>query len=200
MPNRYEIRLAGSGGQGVILAGVILAEAAGLHDGKFVAQTQSYGPAARGGASMAEVVLSDEDIDYPKAMAPDVLLALNQASLDAYGQDLKPGGLLLVDATFVREIQEIPDHQRLVAIPFTELAREVTGKVVSANIVALGALAVLTGAVSLKALQAAVLARVPPATAELNQRALDAGVDAGREYAKGNKTPVTNPEQIDEER
>ncbi len=85
MQNRYEIRLAGSGGQGLILAGVILAEAAGLYDGKFVCQTQSYGPAARGGASMAEVVISDSEIDYPKAVHPDVLLAMNQKSLDTYG-------------------------------------------------------------------------------------------------------------------
>ena len=79
---RYEIRLAGSGGQGLILAGVILAEAAGIYDGKFVCQTQSYGPEARGGASKAEVVISDEEIDYPKAIRPDVLLAMNQKSLE----------------------------------------------------------------------------------------------------------------------
>jgi len=183
MPNRYEIRLAGSGGQGVILAGIILAEAAGLYDGKFVAQTQSYGPEARGGASQSEVVISDSEIDYPKAVHPDVLLALNQKSLDTFGLDLKPGGLLVVDATFVREIQEIPDHQRLFAIPFTEMARTITGKTLAANIVALGALAVLTRAVSLKALQAAVLARVPPATAEANKKALEAGINVARQVA-----------------
>src|SRR4030066_2016765 len=98
MSTRFEIRLAGSGGQGLILAGIILAEAAGIYDGKFVCQTQSYGPAARGGASKAEVVISDGEIDYPKAIQPDVLLAMNQKSLDAFSSDLKPGGLLLVDA------------------------------------------------------------------------------------------------------
>jgi len=188
MPKRYEIRLAGAGGQGVILAGIILAEAAGLYDGKFVAQTQSYGPEARGGASQSEVVISSDEIDYPKAVQPNVLLALNQKSLDTYGLDLKPGGLLLVDATFVREIQEIPDHQRVVAIPFTELARSVTGKTMAANIVALGALAVLTKAVSLKGLKAAVLARVPPATAEMNQKALDAGINAARKILRNKRT------------
>ncbi|HEX9882726.1 MAG TPA: 2-oxoacid:acceptor oxidoreductase family protein [Desulfobaccales bacterium] len=172
---RYEIRLAGSGGQGLILAGVILAEAAGLYDGKFVCQTQSYGPAARGGASMAEVVISDAEIDYPKALHPDVLLAMNQQSLEAYVVDLQPGGLLLVDATLVREI---PDHHRVFAIPFTEIAREQVGQVMTANIVALGALALLTGAVTLESLKTAVLARVPPGTAELNQKALAAGAQA----------------------
>src|SRR5512139_2762594 len=98
---RYEIRLSGSGGQGLILAGVILAEAAGIHDGKYVCQTQSYGPEARGGASKAEVIISDEEIDYPKAMKPDLLLAMNQRSCDTYLFDLKPNGVLVVDSTFV---------------------------------------------------------------------------------------------------
>jgi len=178
---RYEIRLAGSGGQGLILAGVILAEAAGLHDGKFVCQTQSYGPAARGGASMAEVVISDAEIDYPKALHPDVLLAMNQQSLEAYVFDLQPGGLLLVDATLVREI---PDHHRVFAIPFTEIARRQVGQVMTANIVALGALAALTGAVTLESLETAVLARVPPGTAELNKKALAAGAEAAAQLLR----------------
>ena len=144
---RYEIRLAGSGGQGLILAGIILAEAAGIYDGKFVCQTQSYGPEARGGASKAEVVISDAEIDYPKAIQPDVLLAMNQKSLDAFSSDLKPGGLLLVDADLVKEAPA----SRVLALPFTRIAREL-GRAMAANIVALGALAQLTGAVSLESL------------------------------------------------
>jgi 2-oxoglutarate ferredoxin oxidoreductase subunit gamma len=175
MTERYEIRLAGSGGQGLILAGIILAEAAGIYDGKFVCQTQSYGPAARGGASKAEVVLSDAEIDYPQAMQPDVFLALNQKSLDTYLADLKPGGLLIVDETLVPEVP----LERFVALPFTHLAREL-GKEMAANIVALGALAALTGAVTLDSLEKAVLARVPKGTEELNKKALAAGVAAAR--------------------
>lgn len=185
MSPRFEIRLAGSGGQGLILAGIILAEAAGIYDGKFVCQSQSYGPAARGGASKAEVVISDEEIDYPKAIQPDVLLAMNQKSLDTYLSDLQPDGLLLVDATLV---PEIPDHQA-VAIPFTRMAREL-GKEMAANIVALGALATLTGVVSLEGLEKAVLARVPPATAELNKRALAEGIKAARQYLAKQKQTV----------
>jgi 2-oxoglutarate ferredoxin oxidoreductase subunit gamma len=173
MPSRYEIRLAGSGGQGLILAGIILAEAAGVYDGKFVCQTQSYGPEARGGASKAEVVISDAEIDYPKAIQPDVLLALNQKSLDSYIFDLKPGGTLLVDEDLV---QEVPLSQFL-AVPFTRIAREL-GKTMVANIVALGALAQITKAVSLASLEAAVLARVPQGTRDLNKKALEAGVKA----------------------
>ncbi len=173
MPYRYEIRLAGSGGQGLILAGIILAEAAGIYDGKFVCQTQSYGPEARGGASKAEVVISDAEIDYPKAIQPDVLLAMNQKSLDAFIFDLKPGSLLLVDADLV---QEAPAGRAL-ALPFTRIARDL-GRAMAANIVALGALAQLTGAVSLASLEAAVLARVPQGTEDLNRRALAAGINA----------------------
>ncbi len=176
MPERFEIRLAGSGGQGLILAGVILAEAAGIYDGKNVCQTQSYGPEARGGASKAEVVISDEEIDYPKAIRPDVLLAMNQKSLDTYLPDLKADGLLIVDSTFVQEVPITGAR----AIPFTRIAREQVGREVVANIVALGALAALTKAVSLKSLEAAVLGRVPPHTRDLNKQALQAGVDAAR--------------------
>ena len=175
MGSRFEIRLAGSGGQGLILAGIILAEAAGIYDGKFVCQTQSYGPAARGGASKAEVVISDVEIDFPQAIHPDVLLALNQKSLDTYLGDLKPDGLLIVDATLVPEVP----FERFVAIPFTQLAREL-GREMVANIVALGALAALSGAVSLSSLEQAVLARVPPGTEELNKKALEAGMEAAR--------------------
>ncbi|MHB9072109.1 MAG: 2-oxoacid:acceptor oxidoreductase family protein [Desulfobaccales bacterium] len=174
MPSRYEIRLAGSGGQGLILAGIILAEAAGVYDGKFVCQTQSYGPEARGGASKTEVVISDEEIDYPKAIQPDVLLAMNQKSLDAYSGDLKPGGALLVDADLVTEVP----LSQAVAVPFTRIAREELGKTMVANIVALGALAQLTNAVSLESLTAAVLARVPKGTEDLNKKALAAGARA----------------------
>jgi 2-oxoglutarate ferredoxin oxidoreductase subunit gamma len=188
MSSRYEIRLAGSGGQGLILAGIILAEAAGVYDGKFVCQTQSYGPEARGGASKAEVVISDAAIDYPKAIRPDVLLALNQKSLEAFSSDLKPGGLLLVDADLV---QEAPAHG-VIALPFTRIAREL-GRAMAANIVALGALAQLTGAVTLESLEAAVLARVPKGTEDLNRQALAAGVNAAK--AAG---PVSLPEEAGE--
>jgi len=177
MSTRYEIRLAGAGGQGLILAGIILAEAAGIYDGKFVCQTQSYGPAARGGASKAEVVICDAEIDYPKAIQPDVLLAMNQKSLDTYIGDLKPDGLLIVDATLVPEVP----RERFVAIPFTQIARDL-GREMVANIVALGTLAALTGAVTRENLEKAVLARVPPGTEDLNQKALAAGTAAAKPY------------------
>jgi 2-oxoglutarate ferredoxin oxidoreductase subunit gamma len=176
MSYRYEIRLSGSGGQGIILMGIILAEAIGIYDGKCVAQTQAYGPEARGGSSKAEVVVSDEEIDYPKAMKPDLLLAMNQKSCDEFYPDLKPDGILIVDSTFVRQIPTPQAFQ----VPFTRIAREKFKREMVANIVALGALTQLTPMVSAKAVEAAVLARVPRGTETLNRDALKAGMAAAK--------------------
>ena len=177
MGYRYEIRLSGSGGQGLILIGIILAEAIGLYEGLHVVQTQSYGPEARGGASKSEIVVSDEEIDYPKPQKLDLLLAMNQASCDLYYRDLKEDGKLLVDATFV---SQVPTN-RAIRIPFTKLARERLGREIVANIVALGAISELIDLVSFKSLEWALLGRVPKGTEEINKKALR----LGRRVAKG---------------
>ena len=192
MAYRYEIRLSGSGGQGLITAGIILAEAIGVYDGKFVAQTQSYGPEARGGSSKAEVIVSDEEIDYPKAIRLDLLLAMNQRSCDDYYKDLKPGGVLIVDSTFVTQIPVAQAFQ----IPFTRIARDCLKKEMVANIIALGAISLLTGIVSKKAVQAAVLKRIPGGTEELNRAALQAGFSAARKVRKSS-SHVGMPENED---
>jgi len=181
MSFRYDIRLGGSGGQGLIMMGIILAEAIGVYDGKEVAQTQSYGPEARGGSSKAEVVVSDEEIDYPKAMKVDLLLTMNQKALDDYYQDLKPDGLLIVDSTFVKTVPVA----NAVQIPFTSIARDRFKKEMVANIVALGAISELSAIVSKKAIEAAVLARVPKGTEKLNRDALKAGMAAAKRMKKG---------------
>lgn len=180
MSDRYDIRLSGSGGQGLILMGIILAEAIGIYDGKFVAQTQSYGPEARGGSSKAEVVVSDQEIDYPKALRLDLLLAMNQKSCDDYYMDLKPNGILIVDSTFVNQVP-IP---RAYQIPFTRIARDKFKREMVANIIALGAISKLTPIVSAKAIEAAVLARVPKGTEKLNREALRAGMSAAKKIEK----------------
>jgi len=180
MAGRYEIRLSGSGGQGLILMGIILAEAIGIYDGKYVAQTQSYGPEARGGSSKSEVIVSDEEIDYPKAMKLDLLLAMNQKSCDEFYADLKPDGLLVVDSTFVAQVPTPKAFQ----IPFTGIAREKFKREVVANIVALGGLSQLTPIVSARAVESAVLARVPRGTEKLNRDALRAGMNAARQAKK----------------
>lgn len=168
---RTEIRIAGTGGQGVILAGILLADAA-VRDGKRAVQTQSYGPEARGGASRAEVIISDTEIYYPKVLEPDILLCMSQEACDRYSGQLRKNGLLILDSTHVHRAPLI----RAVRVPMTTIAREVTGREVTANIVALGVLVGLTGVVSREALEAAIRSRVPPGTEALNLRALEAGL------------------------
>lgn len=171
MIDRFEIRLAGSGGQGLILAGLILAEAVAIYDGKNAIQTQSYGPEARGGASKSEVIVSDGEIDYPKVMAADALLALSQEACDQYFYDLKPEGLLVVDSGFVERVPS----SRAIEVPITQIAQEVTGRTITANIVGLSLLAGLTGIVSRESLEKAVAARAPKGTTEMNLNAVAAG-------------------------
>jgi len=190
MECRYEIRLSGSGGQGIILMAIILAEAIGVYDGKFVAQTQSYGPEARGGSSRADVIVSDEEIDYPKAMGLDLLVAMNQKSCDEYYDELKPGGIFIVDSTFVQQVH-VP---QAFSMPFTRIAREDLKHEMLANIVALGALAELTAVVSPAAIEAAVLARVPKGTEAINRSALQAGGQIAREAIKAREQLSVLPE------
>ncbi len=176
--DRFEIRLSGSGGQGIILASIILAEAAGVFEGYHVSQTQSYGPEARGGRCKAEVVISSKQIDYPKAVQLDMMLALNQASCDAYCYDFKPNGLLLVDSGLVEQVPT----SRVVELPFTEIARKVAGMDLVANIVALGVLGYLCPILSIDGLKAALDARVPKDTRKLNKKALQAGIKAAKKF------------------
>ncbi|MBI4596446.1 MAG: 2-oxoacid:acceptor oxidoreductase family protein [Candidatus Tectomicrobia bacterium] len=173
MTKRYEVRLSGAGGQGLILAGVILAEAAAIYDGKNALQSQSYGPEARGGASKSEVIISDEEIDYPKATQLDALLALTQEACHKYYSDLKEDGFLLVDSDFVTELP--PGKFKVYKMPIFTIASKELGKSMAANIIALGALVELSGVVSHEALEQAVLARVPKGTEELNRKALNLG-------------------------
>jgi len=173
MDSRTEVRLAGTGGQGVILAGILLAEAA-IADGKNATQTQSYGPEARGGASRSEVVISEGEIHYPIVISADVAVCMSQEACDRYGWELAQGGLLIVDADHVARAP----LARTLRIPLTTLAREATGREVVANVVALGLLAGLTGIVSRQALEGAIRVRAPRGTSELNLKALDAGFEA----------------------
>jgi 2-oxoglutarate ferredoxin oxidoreductase subunit gamma len=175
--DRFEIRLSGSGGQGLILAGVILAQAIGVGDGKNVVQTQSYGPEARGGASRADLVISDGEVYYPKSMKLDLLLALTQEACDKYYPDMKEGGTLVVDSTMVTQIPT----KNYYGFPFTRLAREEVGHVMVANVIALGAIAEITGIVSKSAIKEAVLSRAPRGTEEKNSMALNLGFKIAKE-------------------
>ncbi len=175
---RYEIRLSGSGGQGMILAGLILAEAAAIYENKNATQSQSYGPEARGGASKSEVIISDEDIDYPKATNIDLLLALTQESCSKYAVDLKENGILIIDADHVKQLPK--GNYRVFSLPILTAAQDKVGKLIVANIVALGALVEISKVVTSESIEAAVLSRVPRGTEELNRKALTIGIEIAR--------------------
>jgi 2-oxoglutarate ferredoxin oxidoreductase subunit gamma len=177
MGKRYEIRLAGAGGQGMILAGLILAEAAAIYDGKNASQSQSYGAEARGGASRAEVIISDDEIIYPKVTHADLLLCMSQEACDRYSHELKEGGVLIVDSV---NVERVPTD-RAYRVPITQIAEEATGRRITANMVALGLVVGLTEVVSHKAIEAAVSARAPKGTAEMNLKALGVGLEKAEE-------------------
>lgn len=180
LSDRNEIRLAGEGGQGMILAGIILAEAAAIYDGKNAAQTQSYGPEARGGASKAEVIIAEGEIDHPEVVCADVLVAMSQEACDKYAGDVKKTGLLIVDE---EKVGRVPST-RAIKVPITSLAQEASGKTITANVVALGVLVGLTEVVSREAIQKAVVARAPKGTEEMNVKALNAGFEAAGKIKK----------------
>lgn len=179
---RTEIKVTGFGGQGVVLAGIIIARAASLHDGKNATQTQSYGPEARGGAARSEVVISKEPIEYPKVEQADILVAMSQEALDRHLGSLKKGGVLLIDEDLVRKIPR--DREvALYRVPATRMASEGLGRRIVANMVMLGATVAVTSIVSEEALKAAVRESVPAGTEELNIAALEEGLALVRKTA-----------------
>ncbi len=179
---RYEMRLSGEGGQGLVLAGRILAEAAAIYHDLNATQSQSYGPEARGGASRSEVIISDEDIDYPKAEKLDLLLALTQEALNKYVHDLPAKAWLVLDSAAITQVPK--GDWRIVSLPFVDLAREKLGKAIVANIVALGVIVRLSKVVGDEAAEQAIMARVPRGTEELNRRAFRLGLELAEEAAR----------------
>lgn len=172
MARRYEIRLSGTGGQGVVLAGIILAEAAGrFQQGNYVVQTVSYGPQVRGGLSSAEVVISGEAIDYPKPIKLDLLVPFTQDAANAGPSLMKPRGLILQDPELVPRAP----HGWVAAIPLSKLAREATGQDRMANIVSLGAISVLCPLLNPESVEAAVLERSPSGLKDVFLKAVQAG-------------------------
>ncbi len=169
---KMEIRLAGSGGQGIILATIILAEAA-IEAGKYTAQSQSYGPEARGGMCKAEVLIDDEPIGYTKVENPTFLMALTQESLDKYTKSIDKDCLVLVDSSLT--VPERLDPSKVTKAPILETAVKGVGKAFTANIVAVAAINALLGLVDYKDLRTAVLSHVPKGTEAINEKALQLG-------------------------
>jgi 2-oxoglutarate ferredoxin oxidoreductase subunit gamma len=172
----WQISLSGTGGQGIILAGIILAEAAILEN-KQAIQTQSYGPEARGGASKSEVIISDEEIDYPKIVTADILLAMSDEAVKKYLGMLKKGGQLIVDTSIVTEIPEV--EAQIFPVALTKAAKDEIGNAMFANLVSLGVLVAVSNIVTRESLTAAVLRRVPKGTEAINQKALELGFRLG---------------------
>ena len=173
---RHEVRFSGFGGQGIILAAVILGRAAALYDGKHAVQTQVYGPEARGGASMSAVIIDDEPILYPEVHVPGIYVIMSQEGFEKYGADAPREAIMLIDSDMVEGRPACTFRE----IPATSEARNTLGKVIVANIVMLGALVAATGIVSEGAIEKAVLDSVPKGTEKLNLAALKRGMELVR--------------------
>jgi len=170
--SKQEFLLTGTGGQGLILAAIMLAEA-GVNAGQNVAQSQSYGPEARGGASRAEVIISNETIYYPKVVNPNFVLTLSQEAYIKYGLPLNDEAILIVDNSRVTEVK--PRTMNFYSLPITKACRTQFGSEQSTNIVALGVVASLSGEIPWEHVMQAVERRAPKGTAERNLKALVLG-------------------------
>ena len=177
--NRKEIRIAGFGGQGIVLAGSIVGKAASIFDKKFASLTQSYGPESRGGSCHAEVIISDASIDYPYIVSPQVQIILSQEAYTKYGKNAPPGTLVIVDSDLVKV--DPAQNPKPLSIPASRMAQEL-GRVVVANIVMLGFLAATTDIVSYEALKNSVLDSIPQGTESFNMKAFELGYNYGVEH------------------
>jgi len=172
-----EIRIAGFGGQGVILAAAVVGKAMAIFQDGYATMTQSFGPEARGGSSSAQVILSDEPILYPYVTHPDVLVVMSQEAYTRFAPQLKPGGILITERELVH-IDKLPSGIRVFGVPATRLAEEL-GRRMVLNIVMVGFFGAVTNLLDREALRKAVADSVPPAFQELNLKAFDKGFEYG---------------------
>jgi len=175
---RIEIRIGGFGGQGIIRAGVMIATAASIFEEKNAVQTQSYGPESRGGRCKSEVVISDQEIDFPKVEQPDILLVMSQEAYNEYVDTLKEGGILILDPDMVPERKKV-ENIRVYEVPATKIAEEL-GKSLVANVVMLGAFTAITKLISEEAMRKSILQNVPKGTEQLNLMAFERGLEYGK--------------------
>lgn len=172
-----EIRIAGFGGQGVILSAVVIGKAGCIFEDGYSTMTQSFGPEARGGACSAQVILSDSPVLYPYVTRPDILVVMSQEAYTLFSPQLKDTGVLIIEEDLVR-IGELPAGVRVYSIPATRIAEEL-GKKMVLNIVMVGFFGAVSGVVDPDALRKAVAASVPEAYRELNLKAFDRGFEYG---------------------
>ena len=174
---RTEILIGGVGGQGVILAGILLGAAATVFDNKKAVQTQAYSSEQRGGMARAEVILGSEPITDPQVRRPDILLALAEDAIIRHLSKVKPGGLVVVDSDLVKNVKA-GDYE-ILSLPATSLAEKEMGNIVVANLILLGGLIRKTGLLSIGAMEKAIAANVPPKAKDLNLNAFRRGLEIG---------------------
>jgi 2-oxoglutarate ferredoxin oxidoreductase subunit gamma len=183
-----EIRVAGFGGQGVIMAATVIGRAVCIHEQKYATMTQNFGPEARGGACSAQVVLSDQPVLYPYVTGTDVSIIMSQEAFTKFASEIRPDGILLVERDLVR-VSNVKTGVRVYGVPATRLAEEL-GKRMMLNIVMVGFFGAVTGLVSEDALRAAVLDSVPPHTRDANLKAFGAGYEFGKALVAGESVPT----------
>ena len=183
-----EIRIAGFGGQGVVLAGMVIGNAATLHDGKFVTLTQSFGPEARGTTCSVQLLVSPEPILYPYLTKPDILVVMSQDANEKYGSDLKPGGLLLYEQDLIQPAR-LNHGTRTYGIPATRFAEELGRKMVL-NMVMVGFVTAATGVASPEAVRKAISTSVPRGTERLNLSAFEKGLEYGKSMLAAELAPA----------
>ncbi len=171
---RFEIVVSGSGGQGIILGGKLLAETAAVYQGCQAAMVPCYGPEVRGGVSTAEIIIDSDPIDYPRITRPNILIAMSQEAMDRYAPMLGPDGLIIVNTTLVEDIPEPFEH--VFKAPFTEMAVKKMKTPVVANMIALGALATLSRLIAPEALKLTLEKHVPSKVLDIDCMAVDQGV------------------------
>ncbi len=178
---RSRLVFSGSGGQGVITAAILLAKAAVLFEGKNATQSQSYGAAARGGATRSDVLISESDIYFPKVVQPNILVSLTQESYNTFSGIIRPGGLLLVDARFV-SIEKKVDAKHI-SLPMYETVMEKIGKPIVFNICMLGALLGATRLVQAQSILKVLEISIPRDFMDMNKKALELGMEMGESAA-----------------
>ena len=188
-----EIRLAGFGGQGVILSAIVLGKAASIYQGAFATMTQNFGPEARGGACSAQLVLSDSPVLYPYVTLPDILVVMSQEAYVRFGSELKDGGIMIVEQDMVR-VSDIKKEIQVYSVPATRIA-EVLGKRMVLNSVMVGFFTAVTKLLEADAVRKAVADSVPPSFVELNVKAFDRGLEYGNTVLT--TTPATADPELD---
>jgi len=188
-----EIRIAGFGGQGVILSAIVIGKAASIFEGDFATMTQSFGPEARGGACSAQVIVSDSPVLYPYVTRPDMLVVMSQEAYSKFAPELKDDGTLVIEQDLVR-VSNLPSGTKVFSCPATRLAEEL-GKKMVLNIVMVGFFAAVTNLLKPESLRQAVADSVPPAFKELNLKAFDKGFEYGKHLPNGGQENADESEE-----